>query len=60
MEQLDFNFDDLTPDEQRVYLKAAQRLLDEADPPEDTTCELCRREAPDHASDCLLRDIKAA
>jgi hypothetical protein len=43
MIQLEFDYDDLTPAEQGVYLKAAQRLLNSAEPDdaEDAPCAGC-------------------
>ena len=54
-EQLEFDFDDLTPEEQNVYLKAAQRLLSSDAPDEDGTevCAACGAPAGEgHRSWC--------
>lgn len=52
-EQLSFSFDDLEPEERQVYLEAAQMLLNEGD--DEGPCEVCRFDAPEHASWCPLQ-----
>jgi len=56
MKQIEFDYDDLTPEQQTVYLKAAQRLLNEAptDDDEPSACAACGHEPPSHASWCPI------
>lgn len=49
----ELKFDDLSPEEQDVYLRAAQRLLDEED---DGPCGACGAEMGEHRLWCRRAD----